>query len=665
MRADSFSRPPGKSRLYPQMKSLPAKARAFLLSVHLAAALAAVWAIFYRGPASSATPLEWLLFAALATLAGGKKVQVIGRQKAEESGSLTLGFAIIFAAMLRGGPHVGSLVAVLSGVSSCLYPKRQAPLQLFFNVSLVAIQSWFAGVVFVSLNGGTLALESFQSLAAAACAGMTYFAINSVGVAGIIGLCRGTSPVRLWRDTVVDTGPTYLVGTFVVTATIMLSRGDMVAVLLFGVPIAFVVYQSFAAHAALALERQQRIEDLQQNESRLAEAFKHSEARGRQQKALTHLGMLALSGMSVDEWLRNAAQTLARTLEVDLSAVLERAPDGQTATPRACFGWTEDEEACPIVRTGVYSFSGYALLMRGTVTVEDFSQETRFQAGALLESAGVVSGATAIVMDPCGDPWGVMGAYSRQVRSYTEDQVAFIQGVANLAGLVLDRDRHAKRTEQHTAEIAGLNARLQRAMAETHHRVKNNLQVITGMIDMQIMDGPQEAIPPSELQRLGQHVRALATLHDLLTQEAKADGDVHHLSTKAALERLIPLVRDLAGTRPVHYRVDDALIPVNQSTALAVLLNELVSNAVKHGEGDIDVSLAVANGTGRLEVADGGPGFPPDFSSITAASTGLELVESLSRWDLQGLASYQNRPEGGAKVVVTFPIRKEGTAEKV
>jgi two-component system, sensor histidine kinase PdtaS len=108
--------------------------------------------------------------------------------------------------------------------------------------------------------------------------------------------------------------------------------------------------------------------------------------------------------------------------------------------------------------------------------------------------------------------------------------------------------------------------------------------------------------------------------------------------------------------------VQDARLPVRQGTSLAVLVNELVSNAVKHGRGDIGLSFGMlpgSNGSGpraRLEVTDQGPGFSPDFDPAKAANTGVELIESLGRWDLQGEVEYANRPEGGARVVVTFPL---------
>ena len=77
--------------------------------------------------------------------------------------------------------------------------------------------------------------------------------------------------------------------------------------------------------------------------------------------------------------------------------------------------------------------------------------------------------------------------------------------------------------KEHEAEIQDLNARLHRAMQETHHRVKNNLQVISALTEMQAPDA-EGTVPASALKRIGQHVRALAGIHDLLTHQIKADA---------------------------------------------------------------------------------------------------------------------------------------------
>jgi two-component sensor histidine kinase len=158
------------------------------------------------------------------------------------------------------------------------------------------------------------------------------------------------------------------------------------------------------------------------------------------------------------------------------------------------------------------------------------------------------------------------------------------------------------------------------------------------------------------MKRIGQHTRALATIHDLLTEEAKTHAHTDSISTKVALGKLIPLLQATTGGRSIRYDLEDFRLPVREGASLALLVSELVSNAVKHGHHEIELILRVNGDTARLEVCDDGPGFPPGFEWRKAANTGLELIDSTGRYDLRGTISYENRLEGGARVVVTFPI---------
>jgi PAS domain S-box-containing protein len=205
------------------------------------------------------------------------------------------------------------------------------------------------------------------------------------------------------------------------------------------------------------------------------------------------------------------------------------------------------------------------------------------------------------------------------------------------------------------AEIAALNERLQRTMTETHHRVKNNLQVISSLVDMQVGAG-KESVPTSELVRMGQHIRALATIHDLLTQQTKEAGEAENLSVRITLDKLFPILEGMTKGRHLRFQIQDARLPIRQATSLAVLVNELVSNATKHGQGEIGLSFIVVGDHGRLVVCDEGPGFPSGFDPRMSANTGIELIESVGRWDLRGEIEYTNRPEGGACVAVRFPL---------
>jgi PAS domain S-box-containing protein len=211
------------------------------------------------------------------------------------------------------------------------------------------------------------------------------------------------------------------------------------------------------------------------------------------------------------------------------------------------------------------------------------------------------------------------------------------------------------------AEIEGLNMRLQRSIAESHHRIKNNLQVLAALVDMETLEGVQ-ALPVAAFERVAQHIRTLAALHDLLTREARSGSDLDSVSLPDALAHLLELMRPTSGERRLLLEAEEVRLPLKQSGSFTLMVNEIVSNAIKHGKGDVEITLTAErtdDETPRatLIVCDDGPGFAPNFDPKQAANTGLELIESMGRWDLQGEILYQNRPEGGARVVVTFPTQ--------
>jgi len=229
---------------------------------------------------------------------------------------------------------------------------------------------------------------------------------------------------------------------------------------------------------------------------------------------------------------------------------------------------------------------------------------------------------------------------------------------AGMRGVTLDISQR-KRAEEALAarsrENEALNERLRNAMRETHHRVKNNLQIIAGMVEMAAL-GASESVPVAEVRRLGSHVRTLAAVHELLTQKAREDPDAGGISAPEVLERLVSLVRTTTPGREVYLRADDLRLSARQGTALGLIANELVSNAFKYGSGRVEVTLRAERLRAVLQVRDGGPGFPEGFDPARDGSTGLELVDMLARWDLGGSVEFTNSSEGGACASVIIPL---------
>lgn len=210
-------------------------------------------------------------------------------------------------------------------------------------------------------------------------------------------------------------------------------------------------------------------------------------------------------------------------------------------------------------------------------------------------------------------------------------------------------------TSQRLAEVETYNQRLQQAMQETDHRVKNNLQAIVALLDIQVMDH-KDAVPVQELTQIRLHVKTLASIHELLVRDVKQVGVPTSLSVQDELQKLMPMLQQIVGARPIEWKAANVRLPIKQGMSLAVLINELVSNAVKHGGNKVELQFAVVEQNVTLEVCDDGPGFAEAFDPKHSANYGLELVESVGRLDLGGHTSYANRSGGGACVRVTFPL---------
>ena len=251
----------------------------------------------------------------------------------------------------------------------------------------------------------------------------------------------------------------------------------------------------------------------------------------------------------------------------------------------------------------------------------------------------------------------LMAVHQTTPRLWTADEIKLVEMVAERSRAIIERAYADRRLTERADEIEALNTRLRLAMKETHHRVKNNLQVISAMIEMQMMEHQgEQTIPLEEFERLQAHVHTLAVTHDLLTNSHREEEADERISTRAVLERLLPMLQQTAWKQNVRYAVDDAELTSKQCVALSLLINELVSNALKHGRSEAEVHFTVDKNEAMLVVCDDGNGFPADFDPRKAANTGLELARSLTQIDLRGRMQFGNQSGGGGRVVVTFPL---------
>jgi two-component sensor histidine kinase len=197
-------------------------------------------------------------------------------------------------------------------------------------------------------------------------------------------------------------------------------------------------------------------------------------------------------------------------------------------------------------------------------------------------------------------------------------------------------------------------------LKEIHHRVKNNLQIISSLLNLQ----SAEIEDPEACQRFKEsqdRVKAMALIHERLYQS----GDLAKIDFAG-------YVRSLTGHLTRSYKVNATAVrlnlevesvPMNLDTAIpcGLIINELVSNAFKYafpkGEsGEINVRFAEENGRSlKLVVQDNGVGFPENKNPEESDSLGLKLVRSLTE-QLGGVLSY--RTQNGFICQITIPYAR-------
>ncbi|MHB0869112.1 MAG: sensor histidine kinase [Chloroflexota bacterium] len=213
-------------------------------------------------------------------------------------------------------------------------------------------------------------------------------------------------------------------------------------------------------------------------------------------------------------------------------------------------------------------------------------------------------------------------------------------------------------TEEHRKEQA---LRIKSALIrEIHHRVKNNLQTIAALLRMQA----RRTGSPEVLDMLKQSINrilSIALVHEFLSKEESPE-DTSAISMRDVTQRILSEVTqgilDPAKSIRITLEGDDFLLPPQQATSCALVINELLQNAVEHGfevknEGTIRVTLRNESNRLVIEVDDTGQGLPPNFDIERDGSLGLQIVQTLVREDLKGKFALVNTD--GVHARVAFP----------
>jgi two-component sensor histidine kinase len=239
---------------------------------------------------------------------------------------------------------------------------------------------------------------------------------------------------------------------------------------------------------------------------------------------------------------------------------------------------------------------------------------------------------------------GTLCVIDKEARPVSQEQ---IDDLRDLASLVMDQMelRLSARNELERANRATEQANLMGK--EIEHRVANSLQFVSSVLRLQGRHLPQDVSQHFDVA--AHRVAAVARVHRHLLDES----NVAYIPALSYVRRLCADLADILGVG-IEVSGDEVQLTTKAIQSIGLLLNELVTNAAKHGSGTISVEFKATRSECRLAVNDEGKGLPADFDVAVQKGLGMKIIDVLAK-QLGGSASVTTRNGRGAGLTVTFP----------
>ena len=389
------------------------------------------------------------------------------------------------------------------------------------------------------------------------------------------------------------------------------------------------------------------------------------EKRTRQQAAVAELGLQASVSDDLQALLEEVVALVARTLEVEYVKIVELLPDGEQMLLRAGVGWREGLVGRATEPAASNSEVGYALRYEAPVVVEDVHAETRFEPSELIRDHGIVSGMTVVIygQEEEEEPFGVLCAHSASRRTFSEDDVNFLQAVANVLAWAVERNE----TERRLEEVR--EAERSRIARDLHDEALQDLTDALVEAQLARATSPEDPKLPQRLEmlvaaldRVGPQLRG--AIYDLRL-EAEQERPFSEL-----LEALVRLQNSMNSEAEVRLDLvgDGAVIsrPLGEvGREILRVLREALTNARRHsGARNVRVAVRISEDEDKLlaEVEDDGRGFDPAGEDHPAAAAvgGVGTRGMAERARLYGGdLKIESEPGRGTKVSLVVPLEKD------
>jgi two-component sensor histidine kinase len=370
--------------------------------------------------------------------------------------------------------------------------------------------------------------------------------------------------------------------------------------------------------------------------------------RVRQQEMLADFGVIALKGTPFPELLDHAARLVADGLKAEFAKVLKYLPAENRFLVCAGVGWGPDVVGSATVGADMASPAGYALHTGKPVISNHLDIEERFRTPELLVEHGIRR-AMNVILEGDGTPYGVLEVDSRSEGEFAQSDIVFLQGVANILGMAIERQRME-------GDLRQALDRQQLLIKEVNHRVNNSLSIVASMLHLHA-SGAESNEVRHELREASSRIAAIARAHQRLYRSDRIDT----LDLGAYLTDVCKDLDDSMPSCEVNVSAEEGIeIRTDRAIPAVLLVNELITNAAKYayptGNCRVWVTLSRApKDNVAISVRDEGVGLPATFDIKSGRRLGMRLVGSFSQ-QLQGDLQVR-RKDPGTEFVLTMPLR--------
>jgi len=199
-------------------------------------------------------------------------------------------------------------------------------------------------------------------------------------------------------------------------------------------------------------------------------------------------------------------------------------------------------------------------------------------------------------------------------------------------------------------------------LREIHHRVKNNLQIVSGLLDM-TRKRSQDPATTSILMDMMMKIDTMAQIHTRLYESKQFNKIDMNTQIRDQVSALTNIYSTQNCEISTTIRSSSLYLSVDQAIPCALMVNEILTNAYKHAfkgreHGTIEISASQENGQMTISIRDDGIGISRDLDTAHANSLGFKLIRALIQFQLKGSFTINN--DNGTIVVAKFPIQTAG-----